>query len=44
MMPVEKMEKAVVAMYKNDANNRELEALAPLKRLFGQRNVWSYFL
>lgn len=39
MILVEKMEKEVVAMYKHDAKHRTLEALAPLKRLFGRRNV-----
>ncbi|KAF3333445.1 U-box domain-containing protein 34 [Carex littledalei] len=39
MTPVEKMEKEVVAMYKHDKIHRALEALAPLKQLFGRRNV-----
>ncbi|XP_078176716.1 U-box domain-containing protein kinase family protein isoform X1 [Carex rostrata] len=39
MTPVEKMEKEVVAMYKHDEIHRALEALAPIKQLFGRRNV-----
>lgn len=41
MTPVEKMEKEVVAMYKHDKIHRALEALAPIKQLFGRRNVRS---
>ncbi|KAJ4769825.1 U-box domain-containing protein kinase family protein [Rhynchospora pubera] len=39
MIPVEKMEKDVVAMYKHDTNRRVVESLDPLKRLFGRRKV-----